>query len=131
MWIFLNDAMLSIVAHRECKETLLVRARLRGDIEAVFPDVEVWEDRSADYRWRAHVPREDVSRALFERVFKIDYPNFKGSVRDSERHDWYLRVWAEGDRVQANERSSEAWRPVVKRATQRRPASQSRTKARP
>jgi hypothetical protein len=114
MWVFLSDAMLSIVAHRECKDTLLVRARLRGDIKAVFPEAQVWEDNTADYRWRAHVAREDVSKALSERALKIDYQNFKGSIQkaDHDRHAWYLRVWAEGDRVQTYARDMEpaSWR---------------------
>lgn len=133
MWVFLSDAMLSIVAHRERKDALLVRARVRGDIEAAFPKAEVWEDNQADYRWRAVVTREEVSRVLFEQAFRIDYTNFKGSIPASERerHDWYMRVWSEGNRMQARERSNEAWAPVKQRATTPRPASRSSRKARP
>lgn len=114
MWIFLNDSMLSIVAHRERKDCLLVRARLRGDIEANFPKAEVWEDNQADYRWRAVVTREEVSRVLFEQAYRIDYTNFKGSVKERERHDWYMRVWTEGHRMQDVEKLDERCRPALK-----------------
>jgi hypothetical protein len=100
MWIFLNCAMLSIVAHRTEPNSLLVRARERGDIERVFPNVETWEDASADYRYRAVIPRDQVARAIGECAAGIAYPNFKGSVRDDARHDWYMDVWAAGDRHQ-------------------------------
>ena len=36
MWVFLSDAFLSIVAHRDDPDALLVRARRQGDIECVF-----------------------------------------------------------------------------------------------
>lgn len=94
MWIFLNDAMLSIVEHRDDAGTLLVRARIRGDIQRVFPDAAVAENQMADYRFRANVAREAVAAALASAVHAIDYPNFKASVRETTRHDAYLNVWS-------------------------------------
>ena len=41
MWIALNDSFLSIVATPEDPDTLVVRARFKGDIEAVFPGADV------------------------------------------------------------------------------------------
>ena len=32
MWIFLPNAMLSIVAHRQRADFLMIRARIKGDI---------------------------------------------------------------------------------------------------
>lgn len=93
MWIFLNKAFLSIVAHRDKPDRLLVRARRAGDIEAVFPYVDTWEDTHADYRFRAEIAREEVSGALAMAATEIDYDNFKGSVKDHELHDSYLKVW--------------------------------------
>ena len=42
MWICHNRAFLSVVANREDKNTLLVRARIEGNIEAVFPDAKIF-----------------------------------------------------------------------------------------
>lgn len=96
MWIHLNDAFLSIVAHRDDPEWLLVRARVAGDIERTFPSAQVLETPEADYRYRASLPRSEVGRVLAERAAAIDYPNFKSSVAPSDpaRKEAYMKVWA-------------------------------------
>lgn len=93
MWILMNDAMLSIVRHRTRPDDLLVRARLAGDIERVFPQVEVVEGAGSDYRFRATVPRPEVAEAISRRLLDIDYGNFKNSVREPKRHEAYFDVW--------------------------------------
>lgn len=100
MWIFLNNAMLSIVAHRNKPDTLLVRARLKGDIEAIFPHVAVFTLKAADYHYRAEVPRSEVAKALAQQAMEMDYDNFKASVKNHARHDWYMDVWSLGHAVQ-------------------------------
>lgn len=92
MWIFASNSVLSIVASRR-NGFLLVRARRRGDIERLFPDAEVTESEHRDYRFRAHIPRRIVAEKIAECLSKINYRNFKGSVRDSKRHSAYLAVW--------------------------------------
>lgn len=94
MWLYLNDAFLSVVAHRQRPDVLLVRARIGGDLERVFPGAKVARTPSADYRYRAEIPRGEFARVLAERALAIDYPNFKGSVEDEARHDAYLALWA-------------------------------------
>jgi len=43
MWIYMNNAFLSIVQDDDVPGMLLVRARRSGDIESVFPDAEACE----------------------------------------------------------------------------------------
>jgi hypothetical protein len=94
MWIFLNDAFLSIVEHREYASKLLVRARVQGDIERVFPAAKVLHTPvRADYAYRAVIDRTIVVKAISTQVLNIDYPNFKNSVKEDDRHDAYLAVW--------------------------------------
>lgn len=95
MWVFLNNAFLSIVAHRRRPDYLLVRARQRGDIQAVFkhPDVRVVATPKADYPFRAEIRRDLVGTVLRFAAQEIAYDNFKASVRDAGRHDAYLDVW--------------------------------------
>ncbi len=93
MWIFLNDAFLSIVDKGGDGTTLLVRGRKQGDIERVFPNANVQETPHNDYRFRARVDRETAAQAIAESIRAITYPNFKGSVPDRERHDAYMNVW--------------------------------------
>lgn len=94
MWICLNNAFLSIVATPADAATLTVRARRKGDIEAVFGEnVEVVTLAKRDYQFRAVLARGVVSDAIASQLFHIDYGNFKDSVGDANLHDAYFKVW--------------------------------------
>jgi hypothetical protein len=111
MWIFLSDAMFSIVAPDDdlTGDQLLVRARFKGDIRRVFPSARVSTTPQKDYRYRALVPRYEVWAEMADRINEIDYPNFKNTVapRDHRRHDAYSDVWTAMFRAQD--------RPPIKR----------------
>jgi len=94
MWIFLNNAFLSIVDKGGDGTSLLVRARKNGDIESVFPGAQVTKTPANDYRYRARIDREAVAQAMAEAVRQIQYLNFKGTVRERVRHDAYMGVWS-------------------------------------
>jgi hypothetical protein len=93
MWIFLSDAYLSIVQSKTDSKTLVVRARRPGDIEAVFPKVEVITIPGRDYQFRANIPREVVAQAISDEVRGIQHTNFKNSVVDNDYHDACSKVW--------------------------------------
>jgi hypothetical protein len=93
MWVYLNNAFLSIVAHRTNPEIILVRARLKGDIERVFPKAVVIESPRNDYRFHADVKRTEVSRVFADLVAGVKYDNFKHSVGEPDRHDAYVKAW--------------------------------------
>ena len=102
MWIFLNDAMFSIVepsaqdrltARKYGSDVLSVRARAKGDIERVFPDAEVICLSMRDYRYRAFIDRMTVSKEIAERVARIGYSNFKDSTAEDWRYKVYSKVW--------------------------------------
>lgn len=50
MWICLKNSFLSVVADRENKERLLVRARRTGQIERVFPAAKVLANAGKDLK---------------------------------------------------------------------------------
>lgn len=102
MWIFLNNAFLSAVAHRTQPDDLLVRGRVAGDIGRVFPGVIETETPSADYRYRATIPRKTVAAVLAEQVASISYPNFKSSIKEADRHDACMDVWSVMHRLQTD-----------------------------
>ena len=122
MWIFLNNAFLSVVDPKApysggkgpVSRDLLVRARLKGDIEAVFPTAKVQETPDRDYRFRALLPREVVAEAMLDAVNDLDYGNFKGSVPEKARHDAYAGVWGVMHREQ--ERRAPKARPRNQRS---------------
>lgn len=115
MWVFLNNAMLSIVQDKEQPDQLLVRARFKHDIEAFFSGEKipaVVELPVCDYRYRVWVPRELVEAAMLRATRSIDYTNFKDSIpkQDQRRGRAYMGVWATMYEAQENERiMSHGW----------------------
>ena len=93
MWIMRNDAFLSVVDKAPNPDQLVVRARVEGHIEAVFPNAKVIRDASGDYLFRAFIDRQEVAEAMFQTVMGIDYPNFKNSIKDDRYHDACSSVW--------------------------------------
>lgn len=99
MWLFTSNAFLSIVADRNNKKNLLVRARFNGDIERTFGDLllmkklKVVETPLADYRFRVSIDRALVQNRLATLIGGIDYGNFKDSVEDKTRKSDLMRVW--------------------------------------
>lgn len=103
MWVFLNDAMVSAVAHRTRPGHLMVRARIAGDLERLFPRATVTRTPDADYAYRCTVTRAYFAMVLSQRAEAIDYPNFKGSLAAAKgdqrpstymaRSQAYHRTW--------------------------------------
>jgi len=93
MWIFTAKSFISVVADLDSKDKLLVRARVDGHIQALFPTAKVWKDKGADYLYRALVEKKYVMKIIASQVGSIEYPNFKESVDDWELHQSYLDVW--------------------------------------
>lgn len=101
MWLMTTQGFYSVVAHRTQADLFIVRARVRKDLAALerqLPGVEaeIYEDRSADYRWRVLVTREDWALAVSRLALEVDYANFKSAVRDRQgarRANAYHRVW--------------------------------------
>lgn len=94
MWIFLPNSFLSIVQKPGDTDTLTVRARIQGDIEAVFPQAKVEPNKGTDYKYRARVPRQAVAQVMHDQVMGLHWSNFKGAVKNRKRHDAYMNVWS-------------------------------------
>ena len=93
MWLYVSDGFLSIVAHRDKPEHLLVRARHPDHINALFPEADVTYLPSADYPFRAVLHRMVVEGAVGRYITQMSYDNFKNSVTDNEYHDTCVSVW--------------------------------------
>jgi len=93
MWIALTEGWLSIVAHRDKPDHLLVRARNPKHIRRTFGEQVMYTDADADYPFRADVPREDVVRFLVRRLEHMAYDNFKNTIDDDRYHDAAVDVW--------------------------------------
>ena len=104
MWIMMNKAYFSIVENKKKKDELLVKARINGDIERIFPKAKVLTGVGTDYLYRASISRDIVSDTIKNQIENIDYGNFKNSVpwEDELRHDVYFNVWSELSKLQHN-----------------------------
>lgn len=105
MWIFTPTAMVSIVAHRTKPGCLLVRARLRGDLERLFPGCTVQRTPGADYRFRACLPRATVAGVIASAFASMTYDNVKNAIPHGApvhdlRHRFMSEVWRAGMRAQ-------------------------------
>lgn len=100
MWLSTSTAFLSIVASRDTPELLLVRARVKGHIQRVFPDAKVFTDPKADYLYRAYIQRKVVAKTVAASIEKISYDNFKDSVEDDQLHVAYMKVWGVMEKLQ-------------------------------
>ncbi len=100
-WIFSVKGFVSIVIDKQTPGNLLVRGRIKGDIEALFPTAKVTQDADRDYLYRTSLPNYTVGVTIAEHIIKIDYDNFK-SANPKER-TWLTRIWNIMYQVQEDE----------------------------
>jgi hypothetical protein len=94
MWLFLSDGFVSIVQDRDNKNNLLVRARVKSHLQALFPDSLIVQTPDADYRFRTVVSKKVVRKFVSDQVSAITYGNFKDTVVDPDYHSACLQVWS-------------------------------------
>lgn len=104
MWLITPAGFFSIVrkAGDRANDTLTVRARVRGDLEALrqqhLPGLgDIVERRGSDYRFRAVAPSAEVAAALAAMVECLNYDNFKDEVARCQgpaRAHLYHKVWS-------------------------------------
>lgn len=92
MWLFTDHGFFSIVQHKDNPAYLLVRARVKGDIERYFPAADVQRTDDADYLYRATIPRAQVMDVVMDVVRNINYTSFKGALKDKSRYDYHAQA---------------------------------------
>lgn len=104
MWIASTTGFLSAVQHRDDPRLLVVRARVKADLEPLRAFVdraegappEVLSYQFSDYPWRVIAHRALVAAFVAEAVQAIDYGNYKDAVAERQgkpRAAVYGRVW--------------------------------------
>jgi hypothetical protein len=89
------------VVRKHGETDLTVRARVRGDLEALGEKCLTTLGRieaggGSDYPYRARISSKDLADAVARMVEDIDYSNFKDAVADRqglERAHVYGEVW--------------------------------------
>lgn len=121
MWIFTRRGFISAVQHREEPDTLVVRARAKGHLTALFGSSAKPETvKGSDYPWRVYVSKDELVRIVAREVLGIDYANFKSSVKNDLYHDTLMDIWTAGLRLEGG-RAKHNTRRFGKRTTGQRP----------
>ena len=92
MYVFTENAFLSLVAHERDERLLEVRAQFKGDIERTFPESEVGYDPSAEFPYSTSVPRDRVAERIALRVQHIGYRRFNPNSEEPWRQEAYSQV---------------------------------------
>ena len=75
MWLFTTIGFFSVVAHRDDPRAILIRARVREDLEALrrhhLPDLQI--DEAGDHTYEALVSRDEWEHAAQQLAQAIDY----------------------------------------------------------
>jgi hypothetical protein len=99
MWLFTTNGFLSVVRDADDPDRLVVRGRVREDLEAFCEDTGApapVETPGRDYRWRTWVSPATFATHLADQAGRIDYPNFKDAVASRQGHERahrYHDVW--------------------------------------
>jgi len=93
MWLAFTEGWLSIVAHRSNPDMLLVRARQERTIPRIFGKGVMFTDPTADYLYRAEIPRDKVIEVVSKRFNDMQYDNFKNTISDIEYANACMDVW--------------------------------------
>ena len=94
MWIFTRKGFVSAVQHDEDSRLMVVRARAKHHLEALFPDEHIIELAPADYPYRVHITRQEFVEWATAQAEAIDYPDFKSSLDDDQYYDTCSRIWS-------------------------------------
>lgn len=101
MWMFTKNSFVSIVAHKDRPDCVLVRARRDEDLARLFPDKEklIETDVYADYFFRLVVSKQELIRQVTRYIEeKLTYPAFKGAQEPDSPSwmDFLYEVWRSG-----------------------------------
>lgn len=101
MWVITTDGFLSAVEHRGDPDKIMVRARVKADLERVRAATGLGfrikrSQQWADYAYRTTMSRADWVQVCATLAGEVDYDNFKNAVaarRGKERAGVYMSVW--------------------------------------
>lgn len=128
MWIFTKQGFVSIKQHNGNPKKLLIRARVHGDLEKIFPGCKVIANAGTDYKFRTTISRNAAAAEIANAVFSINYTEgFKTSVDDHDRRaPFYLRIWEMLEDMQealSKKPSQTSWRETRQQTSAAKPVA--------
>lgn len=118
MWTFTRIGFYSATRSRTEPDKMQIRGRVRADLEnlqrfaqenGITQDpglANIIHTPQADYHHRLIVRPETWTALITALAVDIDYPNFKDTITDPERHAAYSRVWS----IMYGVQEDETWR---------------------
>jgi hypothetical protein len=109
MWIFTTKGFFSIVETKEDPDQVLIRARIKKDIQNMkdlfdalgLKSTKILVGSGSDYKYRFTADRMDWIAAMTRLMLDLRYNNFKDAVYESDSHemrerrrDAYFDIWA-------------------------------------
>lgn len=94
MYVFTDNAFLSILAHASDERLLEVRARYSGDIERTFPESEVAFTAGNDFPYSTSVSRDRAAERIALRVQHVGYHHYNPGAEEPWRQNIYEQVEA-------------------------------------
>ena len=109
MWIYTTKGFFSVVEHKEDPERIMLRARVKVDIQnikKIFDDLgleatDILENVGSDYKYRIFANRMDWVSVMNRLMIDMNYTNFKDAVYETDsykikdmRHEAYYKVWS-------------------------------------
>ena len=99
MWVLTTHGFFSAVENRDDPSQVMVRARVREDLESLCAQLDGPEPvygQGTDYPWRTFVSKEEWAQWLAGAAREIEYDNFKNAVAREQGHaraSVYGEVW--------------------------------------
>ena len=105
MWLFTSEGFISVVAHNEKPDTLLVRARDEGSLLSLVKatGATLRHSYTSDYPFRIEVSKEEYSAWVAGQISHLDYGNYKAHMWSArpEFSDALHQVWSAMHSVEA------------------------------
>ena len=86
MWIASTHGFISIIQHRNLRDTLLVKARTVNDLKTLFDSNRILKTGDADYLYMVLVNKQELANILVKMIKNIDYFDFKNEISDTLEH---------------------------------------------
>lgn len=97
MWIASTSGFYSIVQHRDFPDQVLIRARVKKDLESIFDPSRIVFTPDGDYQYRVFLNKAEAGKIFLDKMMKIDYSNFKNHVAQNpeqrDKLDAYHEIW--------------------------------------
>ena len=68
MWIASKNGFFSIVQNRDNKDGVLVRSRVKKDLEEIFPTERILHTPGGDYHWRVYATKKEFGDILLKQL---------------------------------------------------------------